>query len=53
MLAKFHPSDGAGVDFIGTIGKTQCPLMRVILRQPEIIGNAAAAMRLNRVIDDF
>ena len=38
--------------FIGTIGKTQRARLCIHARQPRILADAAAAMRLDRIVDD-
>ena len=53
MLAKFDAGNRAGVHFIRAIGQPQRALMRISRRQAKVVGNTAAAMRLNGIVDNL
>src|SRR3546814_15591695 len=52
ILGEFGTCDRARVDFIRSVGEPPPPHMSPIGSELKIAGTAAAAMRLNRTVDD-
>src|SRR3546814_12699638 len=52
ILGEFGTCARARVDFIRSVGEPQRPDMRPIGSELKITGHAAAAMRLNGLVDD-
>ena len=50
---EFQPRDRAVVDLVRPVGEAQRAHVRVGAGEIEIVGDAAAAMRLDRVVDDL
>ena len=52
MLGELDPRDRPVVHLVRPVGQAQRPDPRPARRQPEILADAGAAMRLHRVVDD-
>ena len=52
-LAQLLPRDRPLMDLVGSVGEPQRPQMGVHHRQREVAGYAAAAMHLDRPVDDL
>ena len=53
IFPQFQPADLVAVNFVRSIGETQRAGVGVGAGQAEIVRYAAAAMRLNRPVDDL
>ena len=50
VAAKLHLGDGVTMDLVGTVGKAQGARMGIGLGETEVVGDAAAAIRLAQIL---
>src|SRR5258705_11647045 len=53
ILPKFKSGNGAIVDLVRAIGQAHGAHRGIVARQPCVIGNAAATIGLDRLVDDL